>query len=116
MAALVFSTATFSHNAQAEEGEIFASQEKSAFLFDESLAVEDENLNEMRGTALNPEILGIAIFDAVSANNSNTGTISGGNTIDAGAFSNSSGLSTIIQNSGNGVIIQSATLVNVSID
>ncbi len=85
-------------------------------LFSDDLKVQDENLEEMRGTALSPEILGIAVFDAISTNNTTTGTVSGGNTIDTGAFSYSSGLSTVIQNSGNNVLIQSATILNVNID
>ena len=108
IAALAFSLAAFSGQASAATGE--------DVLFGESLAVEDESLSEMRGAALSPEVLGIAVFDAMSANNTSTGTISGGNIIDAGAFSQSSGLSTIIQNSGNNVLIQSATILNVNID
>ncbi len=88
---------------------------EDGLFFDEALAVGNENLEEMRGTALSPEILGIAVFDAISTNNSSNGTISGGNIIDAGAFSYSSGLSTIIQNSGNNVLIQSATILNLNI-
>lgn len=85
-------------------------------IFDVCPIVEDTHLDEIRGAALNPELLGIAIFDAVSLNNSTSGTYSGGNVIDEGAFSDSSGLSTIIQNSGNNVLIQSATILNLSID
>lgn len=106
IATLVFSYA--SNKAAAATDEVI--------LFDESLAVADESLDEMRGTALSPEVLGIAVFDAISKNNTSTGTISGGNIIDAGAFSQSSGLSTVIQNSGNNVLIQSATILNVHID
>lgn len=108
IAALVFSLAAFSTEASAATDE--------NILFGESPAIEDESLGEMRGTALSPEILGIAVFDAMSTNNTSTGTISGGNIIDAGAFSQSAGLSTIIQNSGNNVLIQSATILNVNID
>ncbi len=85
-------------------------------VFETTAVVEDVQLEEMRGAALDPEILGIAFFDAVSLNNSATGTVSGGNIIDGGAFSDSSGLSTIIQNSGNNVLIQSATILNLKID
>ncbi len=106
--AFLFSFAFFSNNASAAYGE--------EFLFEESLAVDNENLDQIRGTALSPEVLGIAAFDAISANNTSNGTISGGNVIDAGAFSNSSGLSTIIQNSGNNVLIQSATILNLNIE
>lgn len=85
-------------------------------VFNSELIVEDIDLDEMRGTALDLEVLGVAFFDAVSLNNSTSGTFSGGNIIDEGAFSDSSGLSTIIQNSGNNVLIQSATILNLNID
>lgn len=105
--ALVFSSTVLSGQASAATEEV---------LFSENLMVENESLGEMRGTALSPEILGIAVFDAISTNNTSNGTVSGGNIIDAGAFSHSSGLSTIIQNSGNNVLIQSATILNFKID
>ncbi len=91
-------------------------EEDLDLIFADSAIVEDHNLEEMRGTALDLEVLGIAIFDAVSLNNSTNGTFSGGNIINEGAFSDSSGLSTIIQNSGNNVLIQSATILNLNID
>ena len=109
IAALVLFLAAFQNSAAAATGE-------DAALFGEVPAVEDEALGAMRGAALAPELLGIAVFDAMSTNNTSIGTVSGGNTINAGAFSQSSGLSTIIQNSGNNVLIQSATILNVSID
>jgi hypothetical protein len=37
----------------------------------------------------------------------------GGNTIEAGSFSNMNGIATVIQNSGNQVLIQNATVVDV---
>ena len=42
-------------------------------------------------------------------------TISGNNQVAGQAFSGSNGLPTVIQNSGNNVIIQSATIVNVKL-
>jgi hypothetical protein len=45
------------------------------------------------------------------ASNLTTGT----NLISDGAFSGASGLSTVIQNSGNNVLIQSSTIVNVQV-
>lgn len=40
-------------------------------------------------------------------------TVSGGNVVSGSAFGNSAGLPTVIQNSGNNVLIQNATIVNV---
>ncbi|NCC21882.1 MAG: hypothetical protein EOM26_05390 [Alphaproteobacteria bacterium] len=109
------SIATFAFSVAVLPVEALA-EESDGFSFDERLVVDSESLGEMRGTALSPEVLGIVVFDAISANNTSNGTVSGGNVIDAGAFSHSSGLSTIIQNSGNNVLIQSATIVNLNID
>jgi hypothetical protein len=41
------------------------------------------------------------------------GNLSGQNSISGGAFSNAAGISTVIQNSGNNVLIQNGTAVNV---
>ena len=49
------------------------------------------------------------------ANNSASNIATGTNVISEGAFSNSVGLPTVIQNSGNNVLIQNATIVNVQI-
>lgn len=108
-----FSVVTFVLSFTAFSNKASATDDKD-FLFYESLAIGNESLDEIRGTALNPEVLGIAIFDAISENNTSNGTISGGNIINAGAFSQSSGMSTVIQNSGNNVLIQSATILNVN--
>lgn len=40
-------------------------------------------------------------------------TISGNNTLNGDAFSNASGISTVIQNSGSNVLIQNGMIVNV---
>jgi hypothetical protein len=40
-------------------------------------------------------------------------TVSGDNTLTGGAFSNASGISTVIQNSGSNVLIQNGMVVNV---
>ncbi|SDH00703.1 hypothetical protein [Dyella sp. 333MFSha] len=40
-------------------------------------------------------------------------TVSGGNIVSGSAFGNAAGLPTVIQNSGNNVLIQNSTIVNV---
>lgn len=40
-------------------------------------------------------------------------TVSGGNVVSGSAFGNAAGLPTVIQNSGNNVLIQNSTIVNV---
>jgi hypothetical protein len=49
------------------------------------------------------------------ANNSASNLATGMNVISEGAFSGSSGLPTVIQNSGNNVLIQNATIVTVQL-
>lgn len=54
--------------------------------------------------------------DAILRDNSIVGSITGDNSISGNAFSGMSGISTVIQNSGNQVIIQGSTMVNVLIN
>ncbi len=114
---ITFSSPAFINEAVAgDDVEAAAVHNLDEFFNNDTLIVEDTDLGEMRGTALDPEVLGVALFDAISVNNSANGTVSGGNVINDGAFSGSSGLSTIIQNSGNNVLIQSATILNLNIE
>lgn len=54
-------------------------------------------------------------LEAILTNNSSTNSITGNNTIDAGSFSEASGVFSIIQNTGNNVIIQDSTIITVTI-
>lgn len=47
------------------------------------------------------------------ANNTVDHVVNGANVISTGAFTGAMGFPTVIQNSGNGVLIQNATIVNV---
>lgn len=77
-------------------------------------AVSGEELGEVRGTfAPDQGILGL--LDAINANNNSTGSVTGNNVVSSAALTNNSGLVSIVQNSGNNVIIQNATLVNLSL-
>jgi hypothetical protein len=51
----------------------------------------------------------------VSDGNIATNTINGGNTIAAGALASSSGITNVIQNTGNNVLIQNSTVVNLTL-
>ena len=51
----------------------------------------------------------------VVADNQASNLTTGTNVISEGAFAGSAGLSTVIQNSGNNVLIQNATIVNVQL-
>ncbi|OBT16011.1 carbon storage regulator [Vibrio sp. UCD-FRSSP16_10] len=64
---------------------------------------------EMDFTSLASDIDG-AIDGNVADN-----TVSGSNIMASGAFSDNSGISSVIQNTGNNVLIQNSTIVNLSI-
>lgn len=51
----------------------------------------------------------------VVADNSASNLTTGSNVISEGAFAGASGLPTVIQNSGNNVLIQNSTIVNVQV-
>ena len=76
-------------------------------------SVSDEELDENRG-AFNPSVLNLSQLDAVSQGNTVNGGITGNNQIDTNAFSDTSGLVNVIQNSGNNNLIQSSTVVNIN--
>ena len=52
-------------------------------------------------------------LNGIVSDNSATNVVTGSNMIGEGSFSNASGLSTVIQNSGANVLIQNATIINV---
>lgn len=56
-----------------------------------------------------------AQLNGTVASNSATNVVTGTNSISDGAFAGSAGLSTVIQNSGNNVLIQNSTIVNVQL-
>ena len=55
-------------------------------------------------------------MDANMNNNIVNSSTSGNNTVSNDSFSNSSGFATVIQNSGNHVIIQNSTIVNLTVE
>lgn len=75
-----------------------------------------EELDEQRGreglsvTAMNNSNMRATLYDGVAINND-----TGFNSIDNGAFSMSSGITTVFQNSGNNNILQNITNINVTI-
>lgn len=52
-------------------------------------------------------------LDGEVGNNTADRVVTGGNSIDGGAFAHASGINTVIQNSGANVLIQNAMVVNV---
>ncbi len=80
-------------------------------------AVLPEELDQVRGMG---GVVDITTYnnidvDGVLTGNTATNNVSGSNIIDHGSFSDASGFVSVIQNTGNNVLIQDTTLVNVSI-
>lgn len=67
------------------------------------------------GTDTGPLTINANLLEAKLFDNSATGNVTGNNTITGGAFAESSGLATVIQNSGNNVIIQNGTVLNLTL-
>jgi hypothetical protein len=74
--------------------------------------IEEEDMNESRGAGFDP--VSIAQLEAVNSGNTVISDTTGYNMIGGDAFGNASGLINIIQNSGNGVVIQNSMIVNVN--
>lgn len=72
----------------------------------------DSDLSDLRGKAnvTSTNDLGASLYG-----NSALDTVTGGNFVTDGALASSSGFSTVIQNSGNNVLIQSALILNLNI-
>lgn len=73
-------------------------------------AIADEQLDQLRGqrTVFNSNDV-----DGQLYNNEATSNVTGGNFVTDGSFAGMSGFSTVIQNSGNNVLIQNATVLNL---
>jgi len=69
------------------------------------------DVKELNAVFSNTDLTGSLGLNKIDANHSTFTT--GGNTIDTGSFANMNGISTVIQNSGNQVLIQNATIVDV---
>lgn len=77
-------------------------------------AVAGDALDSMRGGTDNKTIItNVSDVDGRVDGNTAINAITGGNLVDGGAFGNAAGLSTVIQNSGNNVLIQNSTVVSV---
>ena len=77
-----------------------------------SQPVSNNTLNAKRG---GERIFNDAQLKGVVSNNVASNLTTGMNVISEGAFSGSSGLPLIVQNSGNNVLIQNSTIVNVQL-
>lgn len=87
---------------------------RAFFLQTEAVMLEELENERGRGgfdlTTINDQYV-----QGILTGNSAHHNVTGGNIIDYGAFANSAGMFSVIQNSGNNVLIQDSTIVNVTI-
>jgi hypothetical protein len=76
--------------------------------------VSDQILDENRGGSITPPTLNVSDLNADSHGNKVIGGTTGANVIGENSLSSNQGLVNVIQNSGNNVIIQSSTIVNLT--
>jgi hypothetical protein len=79
-------------------------------------AVSDDELDVYRGEGIDVQTINTAELNGNLEGNTAINSVTGDNVISNGAFADTSGLSTAIQNSGNNVLIQNSTIVNVVIE
>ncbi|WP_036552301.1 hypothetical protein [Neptunomonas japonica] len=91
-------------------------QEVNQFLVNPDAVLLDE-LDKVRGRGGIIDITSIvnSNVEAELSNNTANNNFTGFNIIDKGSFSEASGVFSIIQNTGNNVIIQDSTIINVTI-
>lgn len=78
-------------------------------------AVDAAALAGLRGGADTRNIANTNQLSGTVGDNSAANLVTGSNSIAGGAFANASGLPMVIQNSGNNVLIQNSTIVNVQL-
>ena len=100
---------------QAASSPATAAPTAAASLFgSDSRTLDAARLDQQRGGA-STQVFNDMELDGVVADNRAVDVVTGTNTISPGALSGASGLPLIVQNSGNNVLIQNATIVNVQL-
>ena len=74
-----------------------------------------EELDQIRGLGGVADVTNNANLGAVLTNNGVSNSVTGYNIIDQGSFNDASGVFSIIQNTGNNVIIQDSTIITITI-
>jgi hypothetical protein len=77
-----------------------------------SVAVDSQDLAISRGGA---EVLNDLKSDGVVSQNAAIGVTTGSNYVNDGSFNGAAGFATVVQNSGNNVLIQNATVINLKV-
>jgi hypothetical protein len=78
--------------------------------------VQLQELDKLRGQGGVMDITNVANLEAILAGNDASNSVTGSNSIDGGSFTDASGVFSIIQNTGNNVIIQDSTIITVTIN
>lgn len=78
-------------------------------------AVQNRELDASRGGDAVVLKLNSSQLEAQSYGNQALNTVTGANAIGGSAFGGASGLSSVVQNSGNNVIIQDSTVINIEL-
>lgn len=73
-------------------------------------AMADDQLDQLRGRQT---VFNTNDVDGQLYNNEAFSNVTGGNSVSDGSFGGMSGFATVIQNSGNNVLIQNATVLNL---
>lgn len=74
-----------------------------------------EDLDQIRGLGGVVDVTNNANLGAVLTNNDASDSVTGYNIIDQGSFNDANGVFSIIQNTGNNVIIQDSTIITITI-
>ena len=74
-----------------------------------------EDLYQVRGLGGVLDVTNNNHLEAILTDNNASNNVSGNNIIDRGSFNEASGVFSIIQNTGNNVIIQDSTIITVTI-
>lgn len=74
-----------------------------------------EDLDQIRGLGGVVDVTSNANLEAVLTDNDASNSVTGYNIIDQGSFNDASGVFSIIQNTGNNVIIQDSTIITITI-
>ena len=74
-----------------------------------------EDLDQIRGLGGVVDVTNNANLGAVLTNNDANDSVTGYNIIDQGSFNDANGVFSIIQNTGNNVIIQDSTIITITI-
>jgi hypothetical protein len=82
--------------------------------FPTASSVSDAELEAQRGGEIVP--ISDATLTATLGENTITGSITGTNSVGGSAFTGANGFFTVIQNSGNQVIIQDSTIINLTVE